>query len=188
MRPIFWTRVRLGVLIDPPNVSGLPKPASSMRTTSTLGASSGAFGPGIIVQSGSDWSSVRPIVPPKPRSGIGSTLRSGLNLPMASASEACSCFMPFWSDSTTDFIGEPGRARSIASRCSPGKMAMIPADPGGSASPTLSWIPLLNLWSTNLPTMAPPAAPTATEASSSGANSPTTTPTPPPQPRPLRPR
>src|SRR5271157_6053377 len=85
VRPSCWTRVRLGVLIGPPNVSGWPNPASSIRTISTLGASSGAFGPGTIDQSATDWSMVRPIVPPKLRSGIGRTVRSGLNLWAASA-------------------------------------------------------------------------------------------------------
>ena len=76
--------------IGPPNVSGLPNPASSISTTSTFGASSGAFGPGIIDQSGTDASIVRPAVPPKPRSGTGSTVRSGLNLLAASASASFS--------------------------------------------------------------------------------------------------
>ena len=42
----------------------------------------------MIVQSATDWSIVRPIVPPKFRSGIGSIVRSGLNLPIASAKES----------------------------------------------------------------------------------------------------
>ena len=42
----------------------------------------------LIVQSATDASSVRPIVPPKFGSGIGSTVRSGLNLPIASASDS----------------------------------------------------------------------------------------------------
>ena len=37
-------------------------------------------------QSAADWSIVRPAAPPNVRSGIGSTVRSGLNLPAASAS------------------------------------------------------------------------------------------------------
>ena len=58
MRPIFPTRVRFGVATGPPNVSGCPKPASSMRMSRTFGASCGAFGPGMIVQSATDWSIV----------------------------------------------------------------------------------------------------------------------------------
>jgi hypothetical protein len=52
--PASWTRVRFGVLIGPPNVSGWPNPASSIRQISTFGAASGAFGPGTIVQSATD--------------------------------------------------------------------------------------------------------------------------------------
>ena len=80
--------------MPPPKVSGPPKPASSMRTTSTFGAPSGAFGPGMIDQSATDSSIVRPIAPPKARSGIGSTVRSGLNLPIASASASFSPLRP----------------------------------------------------------------------------------------------
>ena len=82
----------------------------------------------------------------------------------------------------------PTMACSIARRYSSSKMAMIPADPAGSAWPSLSCNPVLILCSANLPTMAPPTAPTATDANSSGANRPTTTPTPAPHPSPLRPR
>ncbi len=39
-------RVSVGVRSSPPNVSGPPKPASSMSTIRTFGAPSGAFGPG----------------------------------------------------------------------------------------------------------------------------------------------
>ena len=47
-----------------------------------------------IVQSGTDSSSVRPTVPPKFGSGIGSTVRSGLNFPIASASDCFSAPVP----------------------------------------------------------------------------------------------
>jgi hypothetical protein len=43
-----------GVEIGPPNVSGPPNPASSISTMSTFGAPSGACGPAIIDQSGTD--------------------------------------------------------------------------------------------------------------------------------------
>ena len=77
-----------GVETGPPNVDGLPKPASSISTSSTFGAPSGGVGVMLIVQSATDVSSVRPIVPPKFGSGIGSTVRSGLNFPIASASDS----------------------------------------------------------------------------------------------------
>ena len=114
--PISCTRVRFGVLIGPPNVSGLPNPASSMIMTRTLGASSGALGPGMIVQSATDVSIVRPIVPPKLRSGIGSTVRSGVNLPAASAKLSLRPLMPFSSICATDLAGESVSACSAASR------------------------------------------------------------------------
>ena len=57
--PISCTRVRFGVSIEPPNVSGPPKPASSIRQISTFGAPSGGFGSGIIAQSATDSSNVR---------------------------------------------------------------------------------------------------------------------------------
>ncbi len=133
--------MKFGVLIGPPKVSGAPKPASSIRTMRTFGASSGAFGPGIIDQSATESLSVRPIVPPKLRSGIGSTVRSGLNLPIASARPSLSARVPFASVSTTDLIGAPGSACSTASRWESSKTAMIPAEPGGRFSPILSWIP-----------------------------------------------
>ena len=80
----------VGVETGPPNVDGLPKPASSIRTSRTFGAPSGGDGVMLIVQSATDASSVRPIVPPKFGSGIGSTVRSGLNFPIASASDSFS--------------------------------------------------------------------------------------------------
>ena len=100
------------MLIDPPNVSGCPKPASSIRTISTFGAPSGAFGPGTIVQSATDWSNVRPIVPPNFLSGIGRTVRSGLNLSAASARASFSSFMPPLSIWATDLAGESASACS----------------------------------------------------------------------------
>ena len=185
---MFCTRVRFGVAIGPPNVSGLPNPASSMRTTSTFGASSGAFGPGIIVQSGTDLSTVRPIVPPKLRSGMGSTVRSGLNLPAASARASLSPRTPVLSIGAADFASDPASACSAASRSSPSTMAMMAAVPGWSLSPRPCSIPLSTLCLANLPARPPTAPPTTTDASSGGENRPTTRPTPPPQPRPLRPR
>src|SRR5215813_13498767 len=170
----------VGVATGPPNVAGLPNPESSIRTSSTLGAPSGGSGVMLIDQSGTDSLSVLPSVPAKPGSPIGSLLRSGTNLPIASVSEDFSPLIrPVLSDSTS--------ARSIASRSSSGNTAMTPAEPGGSTLPSLSAIPVLSLWSANLPASAPAAPPTAAEASSGGANSPTTTPTPAPHPRPFRP-
>src|SRR6516162_5799073 len=153
-----------GVAIGPPNVSGLPNPASSMRTMSTFGAPSGGCGPGIINQSGTDWSMVRPAVPPKVRSGIGSAVRSGLNLPAASASAAFSSAMPFLSIEATDLAGEPPRACSAGSRSSPSTMAMTTAVPGASLSPRPRSMPLSTLCLANFPTRAPAAAPTPAQA------------------------
>ena len=59
-----------------------------MSTSSTFGAPSGGDGVMLIVQSATDASSVRPTVPAKFGSGIGSTVRSGLNFPIASASDS----------------------------------------------------------------------------------------------------
>ena len=141
----------------------------------------------LIVQSGIDASSVRPIVPPKFGSGIGSTLRSGLNFPIASASDPFSAATPCLSVSTTERIAAPASACSTPNRCSSSNTAMIPAEPGGRFSPILSWISCSTRWSTNLPITPPATAPTPTDASSGGANTPTARPTPAPQPAPLRP-
>ena len=105
-----------GVETGPPKVDGLPKPASSIRTSSTFGAPSGGDGVMLIVQSGTEASSVRPIVPPKFGSGIGSPVRSGLNFPIASASDSFSAPMPFLSPWTTDRISAPASVRSTPSR------------------------------------------------------------------------
>ena len=106
-RPCSATRVITGVETGPPNVDGFPKPASSISTSSTFGAPSGGFGVMLIVQSGTDASSVRPIVPPKFGSGIGSTVRSGLNFPIASASDSFSAETPFLSLWTTERSSAP---------------------------------------------------------------------------------
>ncbi len=63
LRPCSATRVIAGVETGPPNVDGLPKPASSISTSSTFGAPSGGDGVMLIVQSATDASSVRPTVP-----------------------------------------------------------------------------------------------------------------------------
>ena len=131
LRPCSATRVIAGVETGPPNVDGLPKPASSISTSSTFGAPSGGDGVMLIVQSATDASSVRPTVPPKFGSGIGSTVRSGLNFPIASASDSFNAPMPFLSPWTTDRSCAPASACSTPSRCSSSKTAMIPADPGG---------------------------------------------------------
>ena len=188
LRPCSATRVIAGVETGPPNVDGLPKPASSIRTSNTFGAPSGGDGVMSIVQSATDVSSVRPIVPPKFGSGIGSTVRSGLNFPIASPSDSFNAPMPFLSPWTTDRSSAPASACSTPSRCSSSKIAMIPADPGGRFSPILSRSSFLTLLPANLPITLPATAPTATDASSGGANKPTASPTPPPQPVPLRPR
>ena len=131
-----------------------------------------------MVQSATDSSIVRPIVPPKLRSGIGRTVRSGLNLPIASASESLSAAVPCLSVWATDFASEPGERLLHAPAAGPRRTsAMIAAVPGGSASPILSWSPVSTLWWANLPTTAPPAAPTTVAASSGGAARPTRKPT-----------
>ena len=102
--PCSPTRVMFGVETGPPNVDGLPNPASSINTSRTFGAPSGADGVMLIVQSATDASSVRPTVPPKFGSGIGSTVRSGLNFPIASASDSFSAAVPCLSPWTTERI------------------------------------------------------------------------------------
>ena len=174
--------------MPPPKVSGPPKPASSMRTSSTLGASSGALGPGMNDQSAAESAMVRPAAPPKVLSGIGSTVRSGVNLPAASARASFNPRSPCLSIGATDLAGEPASAFSATSRSASATMAMIAAVPGLSLSPRPLSRPLSTLCLANLPTMPPAAAPTAVAASSGGAARPTRTPTPPPQPMPLRPR
>ena len=188
VRPCSATRVMVGVEAGPPNVDGFPKPASSSSTSNTFGAPSGGEGVMLIVQSATDASIVLPIVPPKFGSGIGSTVRSGLNFPIASASDSFRAAVPSLSPWTTERSCAPASACSTPSRCSSSKIAMIPADPGGRFSPILSWISVSTRWSTNLPISPPATAPTATDASNGGANRPTASPTPPPQPIPLRPR
>ena len=150
----------------------------------TFGAPSGACGPGMKLQSAADWSIVRPIAPPNLRSGIGSTVRSGLNLPAASARAS---LRPS-SIVATDLAGESAMACWAARRSSSRTMARMAAMPGLSFSPRPLSIPLSSLCLANLPTSAPAAAPTATAANIGGAARPTRTPTPPPQPMPLRPR
>src|SRR5271166_369952 len=116
----------------PPNVSGPPNPASSISTISTFGASSGAFGPATIVQSAIDSSSVRPMVPPKSRSGSGSRVRSGLNLSIASASDASRPFSVGASISTTDVIADPASACCTDSRLADGSTAITTPAPAAS--------------------------------------------------------
>ncbi len=105
--------------------------------TSTLGASSGAFGPGIIDQSPTDSSIVWPIDPPKVRSGMGRTVRSWANLPIASASDDFSSLMPPSSDWATDLAIEPESACSMGKRWSSEAMTMTAAEPLGRFSPIL---------------------------------------------------
>jgi hypothetical protein len=185
--PICCTREKACELIGPPNVSIAPKPASSMIARSTLGAPSGAFGPGIIDQSAIESLRVRPAVPPNVRSGIGSALRSCRNLPIAFASSTLSARIPSLSVCATDFAGDPGSACSIASRCSSSNTVITPAVPAGSFSASSS-MPALTLRSVNFPISPPTAPPTAMAPRSGGANRPTTRPVPAPHPRPLRPK
>jgi hypothetical protein len=70
-------RVQFGVLIGPPNVAGFPKPASSINTSRTFGAPSGASTCPISPQSGWDPPRVLFAVPWKRCWRIGSALRSG---------------------------------------------------------------------------------------------------------------
>ena len=180
------TRVKVGEAIGPPKVSTAPKPASSIRTSSTLGVPGGAFGPGIMDQSGTDSLIVRLITPPKVRSGIGRMLRSWLNFPAAWASSSLRPLTADFFDGTTDFAGEV-ITRSAAARSSSSTMVMIAAVPGGICSPRPSK-PCSSLCFTNLP-ISPPTVPLTTiDASNGGAVRPTSNPTPPPQPMPLRPR
>ncbi len=181
------TRVIVGVWTGPPNVLGLPNPASSINTIKTFGASSGACGPGIIDQSDTESRRVRPQVPPNFRSGIGSTVRSGANLPDASARASLSSPTVLLSISAIDFMGEPGSACSIASRSEGGNIARMTAVPSLRPSPTLPSTSARTLLPATLPTAAPPAAPTTTEPRSTGLASPTSRPTPLPHVAPLRP-
>src|SRR3954453_8613620 len=75
-RPQSANRSSTGVRIGPPNVAGLPKPASSIRTSNTLGAASGAAIDAAYPQSGSDPSSVRLTTPWNGGRRIGSVLLS----------------------------------------------------------------------------------------------------------------
>src|SRR3954454_1777744 len=62
--------------MGPPNVLGLPNPASSMSTTRTFGAPAGAFAWPISPQSGSEPARVWAVVPEKGARRMGSTVRS----------------------------------------------------------------------------------------------------------------
>lgn len=104
---------------------------------------------------------VRPIVPPKPRFGNGSRVRSGLNLPIASCSAAPKLRKVERLSSATDFIGEPAKACPTGSRPCAGVTAMITALPADIACPILSASPLLIRWLAKVPASAPAAAPTA---------------------------
>ena len=57
-------------------------------------------------------------------------MRSGLNLPIASASESFSAAIPDLSLCTTDFSSEPPSACSTAEPLPSSNTAMIPAEPG----------------------------------------------------------
>ena len=137
------------------------------------------------LQSATAWSIVRAIAPPKFLSGIGSTVRSGLNFPAASFRAAFRPFVPPSSITATDLAGESANACSAARRSSSSTMARIAAWPGLRFWPSPPSMPPTILFLANLPTSAPAAAPTATEASSGGAKRPTSRPTPPPQPMPF---
>src|SRR5690348_1973474 len=63
--------------MGPPNVLGLPKPASSISTSRTFGDPSGGSGCPIRFQSGFDPSSVLLATPPNGGLRIGSLVRSG---------------------------------------------------------------------------------------------------------------
>jgi hypothetical protein len=78
----------------------------------------GCLRPGIIVQSGTDASIVRPIAPPKLRSGIGSTDRSGGTYPPPRPARPSASRTPFLSFAATDLASDPPSARSAASRSS----------------------------------------------------------------------
>ena len=143
----------------------------------------------LIVQSATDASSVRPIVPPKFGSGIGSTVRSGLNFPIASASDsfnAPSALLVALDDRPHQ------RARERLLDTEPLLVVEDRDDPGRPRRQVLADL-VVNL------VVRPggrricrspcprPHRPRPTP-SSGGANKPTASPTPPPQPIPLRPR
>lgn len=92
--------------------------------------------------------------------------------------------MPFSSDSTTDFTGEP---RQGPVHEEPLRSREHPDDHRGTRREVLKDLLLIaavTLLPANLPTIPPAAAPTATEASNGGANKPTKPPRPLPQPAP----
>ena len=74
--PSSAIRVMAGDAIGPPNALGFPNPASSTRTSSTLGAPSGGVTCPIRPQSGAEPASVRFAVPLNAGSGMGSLVRS----------------------------------------------------------------------------------------------------------------
>src|SRR5208282_6773979 len=63
--------------MGPPNVLGLPKPASSISTSRTFGDPAGGSGCPIRFQSGFDPASVLLLTPPNGGRRIGSFVRSG---------------------------------------------------------------------------------------------------------------
>ena len=123
---------------------------------------------------------VRPATPPKVRSGIGSTVRSWLNLPIASASESFSAAVPDFSVWTTERASAPARTCWTARAWSSSNIARMAAVPGLSASPILSWRPVSILCFAKRPAIPPAAAPMTVAASSGGAARPTRKPTEPP--------
>src|SRR4029453_6502540 len=91
--------------MGPPNVLGLPNPASSMRTSSTLGAPSGGVGCPIRFQSGWEPLRVLLVTPAKAGRRIGRLLRSGslivlvsLLLGASGAPESVRHITPYLSD------------------------------------------------------------------------------------------
>src|SRR3954452_3254925 len=72
-------RSRFGVSIGPPNVLGLPKPASSISTTNTFGAPCGGAAWPISPQSGSEPASVLAVTPVNAGRRMGSLVRSGVS-------------------------------------------------------------------------------------------------------------
>ncbi len=74
--PSSATRVMVGVAIGPPNALGFPNPASSIKTSSTLGALSGGVTCPMKSQSGTEPASVRFAVPLNAVPATGSLVRS----------------------------------------------------------------------------------------------------------------
>ena len=156
---------------------------------STLGAPSGAFGPGIIDQSATEFFSVRPAVPPKVLVGDGQHGAVGLELAMAaSASASFSAATPFLSICGDGLGGRAGE-RLL------GRQTVLVVDHRDDRRPcpacSLSPSPLhaaSTLCLVNLPMSAHRARPPLSRPAAAGRTGRPRARRRPPQPSPLRPR